>query len=78
MKKVRIQFETSEEKVKDMESLMEEGGVRTKRELFNNALTLLEWAAEEKRAERAIVSMSKNGKCKELVMPWMSHVRNNK
>ena len=38
----RIQFELSEDRNKELEALMEKTGIRTKKDLFNNALTLLE------------------------------------
>jgi hypothetical protein len=69
----RIQFELSEEKLNELESLMEETGVRTKKDLFNNALTLLEWAIAERKAGRIIASVDeKENKYKEIVMPVLS------
>lgn len=69
----RIQFELSEEKVHELESLMEEVGIRTKKDLFNNALTFLEWAIAEKKAGRIIASVDeKEKKYKEIVMPALS------
>lgn len=77
MKKMtRIQFEMSEEKVKELEALMEEGGVRTKKDLFNNALTLLEWSLRERKAGRIIASVDeKEKRYKEIEMPILSAVR---
>lgn len=69
----RIQFELSEERLNELESLMEETGVRTKKDLFNNALTLLEWAIAERKAGRIIASVDeKENKYKEIVMPVLS------
>jgi hypothetical protein len=60
----------TEEKNKDLEALMAEVGVRTKKDLFNNALTLLEWALRERKAGRVIASVDGPGKnYKELLMP---------
>ena len=77
MKKVRIQFEMSEKKAEGLKSLMEECGVSTKKELFNNALSLLEWSAEEIKAGQIIASINEDKhRYKELVMPWMKHLKN--
>ena len=71
----RIQFELPTQKVRDLERLMEESGIQTKRELFNNALTLLEWAAKQRKLGRVIASIDeKNGKYFELQMPILSAI----
>jgi metal-responsive CopG/Arc/MetJ family transcriptional regulator len=72
---VRIQFELPEDKVRELEALMREAGITTRKDLFNNALTLLEWAIREKRAGHAIVSLDEgNKRFKELVMPILAAV----
>lgn len=72
---VRIQFELPEEKVKELEALMQEARISTRKDLFNNALTLFEWAIEERRAGRSIASVDEqNKKYKELVMPALAAV----
>ena len=69
-KTTRIQFELSEDKLKELEALMETSGIRTKKELFNSALTLFGWALYERKAGRVIASMDEEeGKYKELLMP---------
>jgi len=71
----RIQFEMPESKVKDLEALMSESGTQTKNELFNNALTLLEWAVEETKRKRVIASVDEgNSTYNELHMPILSAV----
>lgn len=69
----RVQFELPEAKIKELETLMKEAGIRTKKDLFNNALSLLEWAIKEKREGRIIASIDeKNQKYKEVIMPLLS------
>ncbi|MBI5779633.1 MAG: hypothetical protein HZA49_09300 [Planctomycetes bacterium] len=69
----RVQFELPESKIKELETLMKEAGIRTKKDLFNNALSLLEWAIKEKREGRIIASVDeKNHKYKEVIMPLLS------
>ena len=71
----RIQFELSKDKVKELEDIMEESGIRTKKDLFNNALTLLEWAIRESKAGRVIASIDEKGKkYKEILMPILAAI----
>ena len=71
----RIQFELSDDKVAELEKLMAESGIKTKKELFNNALTLLEWAIKERKAGKTIASVDeKTNRYKELLMPVLSTV----
>jgi len=74
----KITFELPEEKLRELEALMSECGVRTKKDLLNNALTLLEWAINEKKTGSAIASIDeKEKKYKEITMPIFSHVVKN-
>ncbi|ETX08553.1 MAG: hypothetical protein ETSY2_04705 [Candidatus Entotheonella gemina] len=71
----RIQFELPEDKITELEKLMSESGIKTKKELFNNALTLLEWAIKEKKAGRTIASIDETSNSyKEIMMPVLSAV----
>jgi len=72
---LRLQVDLSEERVRKLEDLMRGSGIKTKRDLINNALTLLEWAVKETRAGRTIASVDEKDKAyKELVMPILSAV----
>lgn len=72
---VRIQFELPEEKVKELEQLMKAARITTRKDLFNNALTLFEWAIQERQSGRSIASVDEdNKKYKELVMPALMAV----
>lgn len=72
---VRIQLEVPEEQLVEIERLMTDLRLRTKKDLFNNALTLLRWAAEERRYGRAVGSIdAAQGVVKELVMPALQNV----
>ena len=75
MANTRIHFEIPEDKAKRLESLMELCHVTTKKDLFNNALSLLEWAVEEKKSGYDIASINKETNLfRELRMPILSHV----
>lgn len=69
----RIQLEIPEEKLRELEALMEKCGIKTKKELINNALTLLDWAVNEKRTGRIIASFDQEkDTVREIVMPILS------
>jgi hypothetical protein len=72
---VRIQFELPEDKVSELKKLMEESGIKTRKDLLNNALMLLEWAISERRAGRTFVSVDeKKNRYKEVLMPILSSI----
>jgi hypothetical protein len=76
MNTVRLQIDLDEGQMRDLEQMMGEGKVRTKKELFNAALTLLRWAMKERKAGRIIASVDeKRDLYKELEMPVLSEVR---
>ena len=71
---VKIQFELPLAKVKEIDALMSLTGVTTRKDYFNNALALLEWAIREKYLGNNIASVNEQQKkFKELVMPILSH-----
>lgn len=70
---IRVQFEMTDGKFKEFEELMKRVGVKTKKDLINNALTLLEWAVNERKTGRIIASVDeKEQKYKEVIMPILS------
>ena len=72
---IRIQLDMPDERVKELDALMEITGSVTRKELFNNALTLLEWAVKEKKQGRSIASVDEQDKkLKELIMPALENV----
>ena len=71
----RIQIDLPEEKARQIEDLMQESGVPTKKEFINNALTLLAWAIRETRAGRTIASVDeRDHKYKEILLPALENV----
>jgi len=71
----RIQFDLTEDQVKEIETLMERTRTSTKREFFNNAIAILEWAVDESSSGRKIGSMDdKSRTYKELYMPIFKKV----
>ena len=78
-KLIRIQFEMPEEKVNEIQNMMDEAGVKTRREFFNNALSLLAWAIRERQTGRTIASINESEqKYKELYMPILENAVRSK
>jgi hypothetical protein len=74
-KKVRIQLEVSERRMAELQALMEACDISKQKELFNAALTLLEWAVAERRKGRTIGSIDEvSMKYKELALPALMAV----
>lgn len=66
----RVQFEFTEQGIEELRKLMEVTNVATRKDLFNNAITLLEWAVKERGRGKIIASIDEeNGRYKELEMP---------
>jgi hypothetical protein len=75
---MRIQYELSEKENAEIEKMMEDTAISTKRDLFNNALTLFEWAIKEIKKGRVIAAIDeKENRYIALVMPSLSKVQPN-
>lgn len=67
---MRIQLELPEDRVRELDVLMEETGLTTRKDLLNQALTLFQWAVRERQAGRMIASVDEeHQRYKELTMP---------
>ncbi len=74
-KMVRLQVDFDESKMQELESFMEETHTNTKKEVIYAALTLLKWAAKQKREGRVIASLDEgSGSYRELEMPILSEL----
>lgn len=72
----RVQLDMPTARVEALDALVAEAGFSTRKELFANALTLLEWAAREARRGRAIGSVDDdNARLTELQMPFLNHLK---
>jgi hypothetical protein len=70
----RLQIELSPQKLTQLEELMESTGLATKKDLINNALTLLTWAVRETKNGRMIVSLDGESKqYKEILLPALEN-----
>ena len=73
---VRLQFEVSQSRMDEIERLMKEGDVATKKEFLDSGIALLKWAFKNLRKGRLIVSLNdSDGSYRELDMPAFEEVR---
>ena|SRR5215813_11040696 len=74
-KLMRFQIEIRQSLLDEIEELQELGGLSSKKELINNAITLLKWAATQKQQGYDIASIDDNGKIyRDLQMPYLQQV----
>ncbi len=67
---MRIQFEFPKDKAAALETLMKQVGIGTKKELMNNALTLFEWAVNERKNGNKLLSYNEETKSyTEILLP---------
>ena len=67
---MRIQLDLDATGMQLLEELKEVTGSKTHKDLFNNAITLLDWAVTQRKESRIIASLDENDKnYKELQMP---------
>ena len=72
---VRIQLDIPDERVAQLDAMMKETGITTRKELFNNALTLFEWAVTEKKLGHDIAAVDEDDKkLKHILMPTLEAV----
>ena len=73
---VRIQIDLPDEQVKELDELMRETKIGTRKDLFNNALTIFQWAVKTKRTGRIVASLDEETRnAKELVMPALENIQ---
>jgi len=71
MNKVKFQFEMPEANAVRLDDIAREAGV-AKKDIINNALTILDWAIEEVQAGRKICSVGDSeDRFRELVLPLL-------
>ena len=74
---VRFQFEIDPDLWNALERFQQDGGLTTKRELLNNALTLFKWAAQHKEKGNSITAIAPTGTVHELEMPVLESIELN-
>ena len=76
MKTVRVQLDVPQSRINDIKSMMDDTGLATRKDLYEDALTLFQWAINQRKAGRIFVSTNKDGsKPCELLMPSLAKVK---
>jgi hypothetical protein len=71
---MRIQLDLDEVGMKLLDELKAATGSKTHKELFNNAITLLDWAISQRQSGRIVASLDESSKnYKELQMPALEY-----
>jgi hypothetical protein len=63
----RVQFDLLPHRLAELDQLMEFCDLNSRKDLFDNAMTLFEWAVHEVRAGRAVASYDRNADHVEIV-----------
>jgi hypothetical protein len=72
---MRLNFEFTEEQVKDLKALQEKTGTDTMKDLFNDALIMLEWAVDETANGNDIAAINEeNDRYRVLITPVLQRV----
>jgi len=72
---MRLNFEFSEARIQDLKDLQSETDSDSMKELFNNALTMLEWAIKEVKNGNEIAAISEDDKVDRVfVTPLLERV----
>jgi endonuclease V-like protein UPF0215 family len=74
MKTVRVQFDVPEKRIEDIEKLQELTCTTTRKDIYENGMTLLEWAVEQVQKGRLIGSRDDSGGFHEVTMPALNYV----
>ena len=73
---VRVQLDLPAEKVEELEQIMAITGVATRKDLFENALTLFAWAVDQRKAGRILASIDECDEgYREVVMPALASIK---
>lgn len=71
---MRIQLDLDDDGMRLLERLKKATGAKTHKELFNNALTLLEWAVNQREKGRVVASLDESTETyRELQMPALEY-----
>ena len=77
--KTRIQVDLTEERYEKFSQMMRDCALDTKKDLFNNALSLLAWAIGEVKAGKHVASYEKTSKEIEIInMPIFDEIRDRR
>lgn len=72
---MNLQFEISEDEIAKLDKLMKEAGLDSHRDLFNNSLTLFQWAVQQIKEKKVVASVDEQAqKFTEVQMDSLNYV----
>lgn len=74
-KSARINLEFREDKIEEIERLRTIGCLNTRKELFENAITLIKWSMRAKQAGKSVGFMGENDTFQEIIMPALENAK---
>lgn len=74
----RVQFNIPDHKLAELDEMQDKLGLSTRKDLFDSATTLLQWAMREKQRGRMIAAVEEGGVQRELVMPALENIQESK
>lgn len=79
MKITRVQLDLPEKRVQQIEELGAKCGLPTRKDVFENAVALFEWCAEQVEQGHVILSVDdKTGRQREIVTPALQSLKKHK
>jgi hypothetical protein len=69
----RLQVDILKQQLEELDDFQKLGGLRSKRELWDTAFTLLKWAAKKKAQGSSVGSRAADGSFTELEMAFLEH-----
>lgn len=73
IKSARINLEFREDKLEEIEKLQAIGGLTTRKEFFENAITLIKWSMRAKQAGKSVGFLGENNMFHEIIMPALEN-----
>lgn len=70
MTKHRLQFDFTDDALNELDKLRELTGLPNRAELIRHALRFFQWMLNETREKKASVLLEKDGKLREIVLPF--------
>jgi hypothetical protein len=75
---IRVQLDLPAARIEDLEKLQATCGLATRKDLFENALTLFEWCVQQIEKGRVIAGVDEKGDVySEVVMPALENAKKN-
>lgn len=68
--KRRLQFDFTDEGLRELDELQKAAGLPTRAELIRHALRLFQWTIDETTKKGATLLLEKDGKLREVVFPF--------